>query len=69
VQPFRLFWILAVLKECTIEYELLEPGPILGHAKLKVIYALNTPIYSIRQQHDVDLNRFRPRNTLVAATR
>lgn len=66
VQPFQLFWILAVLKECTIQYELLEPGEILGHAKLKVTYALATPIYSIRQQHDVDLDHFRPRNTLVA---
>ena len=69
VQPFRLFWILAVLKECNIQYELLEPGEILGHAKLKVIYALTTPIYSIRQQHDVELDHFRPRNTLVAAAR
>ena len=69
VKPFQLFWILAVLKECTIQYELLEPGPILGHAKLQVIYSLNTPIYSIRQQHDVDLDKFRPRNALVAATR
>lgn len=67
VQPFQLFWILAVLKECSIQYELLEPGEILGHAKLKVTYALATPIYSIRQQHDVDLDHFRPRNTLVAA--
>ena len=69
VRPFQLFWILAVLKECTIQYELLEPGAILGHAKLKVIYAVSTPIYSIRQQHDVDLDKFRPRNALVAATR
>jgi hypothetical protein len=69
VQPFRLFWILAVLKECTIQYELLEPGEILGHAKLKVLFAVTTPIYSIRQQHDVDLDKFRPRNTLVAAAR
>jgi hypothetical protein len=67
LQPFRLFWILAVLKECSIEYELLEPGEILGHAKLKVLFALTTPIYSIRQQHDVDLNHFRPRDKLVAA--
>jgi hypothetical protein len=67
VQPFQLLWILAVLKECSIQYELLEPGEILGHAKLKVTYALATPIYSIRQQHDVDLDHFRPRNTLVAA--
>jgi hypothetical protein len=69
VQPFRLFWILAVLKECTIQYELLEPGEILGHAKLKVIFAVSTPVYSIRQQHDVDLDKFRPRNALVVATR
>jgi|GEM_PF-5520273 len=48
VQPFQLFWILAVLKECSIQYELLEPGEILGHAKLKVTYAVTTPIYSIR---------------------
>lgn len=67
VQPFRLFWILAVLKECNIEYELLEPGEILGHAKLKVLFAVTTPIYSIRQQHDVDLNHFRPRDPVVAA--
>lgn len=69
VQPFRLFWILAVLKECTIQYELLEPGEILGHAKLKVLFAVTTPIYSIRQQHDVDIDKFRPRHPMVAATR
>lgn len=68
VQPFPLFWILAVLKECTIQYELLEPGEILGHAKLKVLFAVTTPVYSIRQQHDVDLDHFRARNSLVAAT-
>lgn len=66
LRPFQLLWILAVLKECTIEYELLEPGPILGHAKLTVTYALHTPIYSIRQQHDVDLDKFRPRNAIIA---
>jgi hypothetical protein len=66
VQPFQLFWILAVLKECTIQYELLEPGEILGHAKLMITYAVTTPVYSIRQQHDIDLNHFRPRSTLVA---
>ncbi|MEY2493620.1 MAG: hypothetical protein QOJ45_112 [Verrucomicrobiota bacterium] len=65
VQPFQLFWILAVLKECSIQYELIEPGGILGHAKLKVVYAVTTPVYSIRQQHDVDLDHFRPRNALV----
>jgi hypothetical protein len=66
VEPFQLFWILAVLKECSIQYELIEPGEILGHAKLKVVFAVSTPIYSIRQQHDVDLDHFRPRNALVA---
>jgi hypothetical protein len=66
LKPFQLFWILAVLKECTIQYELLEPGPILGHAKLKVTYALTTPIYSIRQHHDVDLDNFRPRDAIIA---
>jgi hypothetical protein len=66
-QPFQLFWILAVLKECTIQYELLEPGEILGHARLKIVFAVITPIYSIRQQHDVDLDHFHHRDTLVAA--
>lgn len=66
VQPFQLFWILAVLKECSIQYELIEPGEILGHARLKVVYAVTTPVYSIRQQHDVDLDHFRPRHALVA---
>ena len=69
VQPFQLFWILAVLKECSIEYELLEPGEILGHAKLKVVFAVTTPIYSIRQQHDVDLDHFRRRDGMVTAAR
>jgi hypothetical protein len=69
VQPFHLFWILAVLKECNIEYELLEPGDILGHAKLKIVFAVTTPIYSIRQQHDVELDHFRRREGMVAAAR
>lgn len=69
VRPFQLFWILAVLKECSIEYELIQPGEILGHAKLKVTFAVTTPIYSIRQQHDVDLDHFRPRRALVASNR
>jgi hypothetical protein len=69
VQPFQLFWILAVLKECTIQYELLEPGDILGHAKLKIVFAVTTPIYSIRQQHDVELDHFRRRDRLVTAAR
>ena len=69
VQPFQLFWILAVLKECSIEYELLEPGEILGHAKLKVVFAVTTPIYSIKQQHDVDLDHFHRRDPMVAGVR
>jgi hypothetical protein len=68
VQPFQLFWILAVLKECTIQYELLEPGEILGHAKLKITYAVSTPVYSIRQQHDVEIDHFHRREALLAAT-
>jgi hypothetical protein len=36
---------------------------------LKVLFAVTTPIYSIRQQHDVELDKFRPRNTMVAAAR
>ena len=69
VQPFQLFWILAVLKECTIQYELLEPGEILGHAKLKIVFAVTTPIYSIRQQHDVELDHFHRRDPMVTASR
>lgn len=65
--PFQLFWIFAVLKEFSLQYELITPGEILGHAKLKVLYALTTPVYHIRQQHDLDLDHFRPRNALVAA--
>ena len=68
LRPFRLFWILAVLKELSIEYELLEPGEFLGHAKLKVLFALTTPIYSIRQLHDVDLDKFRRRDTVAQAS-
>ena len=67
VQPFQPFWILAVLKECSIQYELLEPGEILGHAKLKIVYSVSTPIYSIRQEHDVELDHFHHRENLVAA--
>jgi hypothetical protein len=69
VEPFQLFWILAVLKECTIQYELLEPGEILGRAKLKIVFALTTPIYSIRQQHDVELDHFHRRDPMATATR
>ena len=69
VQPFQLFWILAVLKECTIQYELVEPGEILGHAKLNIVFAVTTPIYSIRQQHDVELDHFRRRYPMTTAAR
>ena len=69
VQPFQLFWILAVLKECTIQYELVEPGEILGHARLKIVFAVTTPIYSIRQQHDVELDHFRRRDAMTTAAR
>jgi hypothetical protein len=69
VQPFQLFWILAVLKECTIQYELIEPGEILGRAKLKVVFAVTTPIYSIRQQHDVELDHFHRRDAMATAAR
>jgi hypothetical protein len=69
VQPFQLFWILAVLKECTIQYELIEPGEILGHAKMKIVFAVTTPVYSIRQQHDVELDHFHRRDPVVTAAR
>jgi hypothetical protein len=69
MQPFRIFWILATLDECTIQYELLEPGEILGRAKLKVLFELNTPIYTIRQEHDVELDHFRRRDPMVTAAR
>jgi hypothetical protein len=67
-RPFQLLWIFAVLKDLSIKYELVTPGEILGHAKLKVLFALTTPIYSIRQLHDVDLDNFRRRNTLASAS-
>ncbi|MEY2501323.1 MAG: hypothetical protein QOI07_1657 [Verrucomicrobiota bacterium] len=69
VQPLQLFWILAVLKECTIQYELVEPGEILGHAKLNIVFAVTTPIYSIRQQHDVELDHFHRRDAMTTAAR
>jgi hypothetical protein len=64
-RPFQLFWIFAVLKELSIQYELLTADEILGHAKLKVLFALSTPIYSIRQLHDVDLDHFRRRDVVA----
>jgi hypothetical protein len=69
MQPFQLFWVLAVLNECTIKYELIEPGEILGHAKLRIVYSVATPIYGLKQQHDVDLDHFRRRDSMVAEAR
>jgi hypothetical protein len=69
VQPLQLFWILAVLKECTIQYELVEPGEILGRAKLNIVFAVTTPIYSIRQQHGVELDHFHRRDAMTTAAR
>ncbi|MBA3881109.1 MAG: hypothetical protein H0X73_00015 [Chthoniobacterales bacterium] len=63
-RPFQLFWIFAVLKDLSIQYELLVADEILGHAKLKVLFALTTPIYSIRQLHDVDIDNFRRRQAV-----
>jgi hypothetical protein len=64
--PFQLFWIFAVLKELSIDYELLEPKEFLGHARLTVRFCLATPIYTLRQQHDVELDHFRKREMTVA---
>ena len=66
-RPFQLLWIFAVLKEFSLQYELITPGEILGHAKVKMLFSVNTPVYSLRQQHDIDLNNFRRRNSLLAA--
>ena len=66
MRPFQLFWIFAVLKELSIQYELITPGDVLGHAKLKVLFALTTPVYSIRQLHDMDLDKFRRREAREA---
>ena len=65
LRPFQLFWILAVLKELNIEYELLAPAEIVGRSKMKVLFALTTPVYSIRQLHEVELDNFRRRDTLA----
>lgn len=66
LRPFQLFWIFAVLKDLSIEYELISPGNILGRAKLKVLFALTTPVYSIRQLHEVEIDNFRRRQTTGA---
>lgn len=63
--PFQLFWIFAALKDLSIEYELIAPGNILGRARLKVLFALSTPIYSIRQLHEVEMDNFRRRENVV----
>ena len=67
LRPFQLLWIFAALNELSIEYELIAPGEVLGHAKLKVLFALTTPVYSIRQLHEVDLDNFRRRDALASA--
>ena len=64
-QPFKLLWIIAVLRELSINYELVERGDIVGKAKLKVLFSLRTPIYSIRQLHDVEMSNFRRRNPVA----
>ncbi|CAN5662376.1 hypothetical protein BH20VER1_BH20VER1_15900 [soil metagenome] len=61
-QPLQLFWIFAVLRELEIRYELLVPGEVLGRSKLQVKFALHTPVTSLRQQHDVQLDNFRRRS-------
>jgi hypothetical protein len=65
--PFQIFWIFAVLKELSIDYELLEPDEFLGHSKLKVVFCLATPIYTLRQEHDAELDHFRKRDSSIAA--
>ena len=65
MRPFQLLWIFAVLKNLSLQYELITPDETFGHAKLKVLYALTTPVYSLRQQHDVDLDNFRRRDTIA----
>ena len=64
-QPFRLLWIIAVLRELSINYELVERGDIVGKAKLKVLFSLRTPVYSIRQLHDVEVSNFRRRGSVA----
>ena len=66
MKPFQLFWIFAVLKDLSIQYELISPGDILGHGKIAVLFALNTPVYSIRQSHEVDVDNFRRRQAVAS---
>ncbi len=65
LRPFQLLWIFAALKDLSIQYELISPGEILGHAKMKIAFTLSTPVYTIRQLHDLDLDHFQRRETLA----
>lgn len=65
-QPFRLLWIIAVLRELSINYEQMERDDIVGKAKLKVLFSLRTPVYSIRQLHDIEMSNFRRRGSVAA---
>lgn len=65
--PFQLLWIFAVLKELSIDYELLEPQQYLGHARINVRFCFATPVYTIRQEHQAELSNFRPRSPNLAA--
>jgi hypothetical protein len=60
-RPHQLFWIIAVLKDLEIRYEQLQHGSTLGRSKLQVAFSLTTPVSTLRQQHDVQLDNFRPR--------
>jgi hypothetical protein len=66
--PFELFWVLAVLKEFSFRYELIEPGQILGHARIVFRFNLTTPIWSLRQEHEMELDHFRPRTSIGKST-
>ena len=65
LRPFQLLWIFAALKDLSIQYELITPGEILGHAKVKVAFTLSTPIYTIRQLHEVELDHFQRREAVA----
>lgn len=68
-RPFQIFWIFAVLKELSIEYELIEPDEFLGRSRLKVAFWLATPIYSLRQEHNAELGHFRKREATLSYRR
>jgi hypothetical protein len=67
-RPHQLFWIIAVLRELEIRYELLQPDEILGRSNLQVAFTLVTPVSSIRQQHEVQLDHFRRRSDAPPAS-